>query len=279
MASFVNKLANSITNSTGSIIGRENLAKMSNSINQAFNKNKYRDLLRNGNVVQLLSRNSHKALEICSVPNYPTKLAVYGGGQIGPEFTNAHFVININPENKHIAFQNMNNYLGMSVNNFIPEIVNESEIIEKTKKKTKIIRMGRIEFRLHEIFGSDDFFALESVHATGFYLCVTEQGLVQVTKNKSDPIAHFQLHLIQEYAKPIVAPVRPPPPTTAIAGAGAAAAATTPQAANTQFTDKYEEARSANSNSDEGTVLELRDDDASADKPPCYTSLYPALPQ
>jgi len=59
MASYLNKVANSVTNSASSIVGRGNLQKLSNSINKAFTKAKYRDFLRDGNTLQNFKEFSH----------------------------------------------------------------------------------------------------------------------------------------------------------------------------------------------------------------------------
>ena len=59
MAYFVNKLTDKVTNATGSLIWRETLTKISNSLHQSVNvAAKYRNFLKTGNVVQLISKQS-----------------------------------------------------------------------------------------------------------------------------------------------------------------------------------------------------------------------------
>ena len=93
MASFVNKIVSSVTNNTSTLIGRENMTKISNSLNRTFKQAKYRDFLKSGNVIQLISKTSHNSLQICASQNDPNRLILLGNGQIGEEFFNAHFTL------------------------------------------------------------------------------------------------------------------------------------------------------------------------------------------
>ncbi len=111
MASFVNKMMSSVTNSTSSLIGRENLTKLSNTINRTFKSSKYREFLKAGNVVQLISKNSHMSLQICSSQNDVNRLILLANGQIGPEYRNAHFTIIKDAKNGHYKFQNGPNFV------------------------------------------------------------------------------------------------------------------------------------------------------------------------
>ncbi len=107
MSSFVNKIANSVTNTTSMFVGRETMNKLTNGLNRSiFIKSKYRDFMKNGNTIQLLSKNSHMSLQICISQNDQSRLILFGNGQIGPEFTASHWVIEIDPKNGHYKFRN-----------------------------------------------------------------------------------------------------------------------------------------------------------------------------
>lgn len=164
MTSFINKLASSVTNTAGSIVGRENLTKLTNSINRTIKKSKYRDFMKAGNVVQLISKTSHQSLQICTSRNDPNRLILLGNGQIGIEHLNAHFLIEIDPRNSHLKFKNRNNY--MAYDNDVPCILAD---VPNPKSPKEAIR-ARNEFRLHELIGSDEWFALESVYYPGRYV-------------------------------------------------------------------------------------------------------------
>ena len=195
MASFVNKIVSSVTNNTSTIIGRENMTKISNSLNRTFKQAKYRDFLKSGNVIQLISKTSHNSLQICASQNDPNRLILLGNGQIGEEFFNAHFTLIrgikaihnnliiksnlenflfqiIQDKNDHLKFQNRLNFLACDEPG-IPCVLSEPT---KPKPKPYEYIRARNEFRLHEIIGSEEWFALESVYFPGRYISITPEG-------------------------------------------------------------------------------------------------------
>jgi hypothetical protein len=195
MSSFVNKIASTVTNKTSSIIGRENLTKLTNGLNRSlFLKSKYRDYMKNGNTIQLISKNSHMSLQICKSQNDQNRLVLFGNGQIGPEFTNSHWVIEIDPKNGHYKFRNGMNYLCFDQD--VPCILTQPPI--QPKKISEQIR-ARNEFRLHELLGSDEHFALESVYYPGRYLSILPDGSISVIRDKSQESSHFFIHVIHVY--------------------------------------------------------------------------------
>lgn len=188
MSSFFNKIASQITNTTGSLVGRDNVTRFTNSINQSFySKSKYRDFLKHGNVVQLLSKSSHRAMQICASPNDPSRMILLGNGQIGNEFFGGHFSVEVESSKKHLKFRNGNNYI--CFDNQIPCVLRE------TNTSHKVIK-ARNEFRLHEILGSDEYFALESVFYPGKYLAILPDGSITTTKNRAEENAHFCINVI-----------------------------------------------------------------------------------
>lgn len=195
MASFLNKVTNSITNGASTVLGRESLAKLSNSINSTFFNTKYKEFLKPGNIVQIISRSSHMSIQICSSQNDPNRLIVLGNGQIGPEQQNSHFTVVIDPKNGHLKFQNGLNFLALDEPGGVPCILSEPTHTKPKPKPHEYIR-ARNEFRLHQIVGSDEWFALESVYFGGKYISITPDGSIGITKNKAEETSHFCLHVI-----------------------------------------------------------------------------------
>ena len=112
MSSFINKFANSVTSGTSSLIGRDKVTRLTNSINKGlFRGSKYRDYMKLGNTVQLISRTSRMSLHICISQNDSSRLILLGNGQVGPEALNSHFVIEKDKNSSHLKFKNGNNYV------------------------------------------------------------------------------------------------------------------------------------------------------------------------
>jgi len=78
MASFFNKVSNSISNNASIVLGRENVNKLTNALNNVIYNAKYREFLKPGNIIQLISKNSHMSLQICSSQNDSNRLIVLG---------------------------------------------------------------------------------------------------------------------------------------------------------------------------------------------------------
>jgi len=259
MAFLINKFSNAVTNATGSIVGRENLAKLSNSINQSlFIKSNYRKHIRSGNVVQLISRNSNQSLQICQNLNAGV-LVLFGNGQIGNDHLNAHFHLYVNPKNRHISLRNFNNYITFESNSTLT-VTSENELFNVKKKKKHANQFVKTELRLHELFGSDEHFALESVFCPGNYLCVSSDGHIATTKNKTSQEAHFKLYLIKNFYEGDNID-NSPAPYEQPAGAE-----------NVSVGDQAQASSSLTFEMDEPQP------DLSTDSPPDYSSLYPKLP-
>ena len=284
MSSFANKLANSITSKGSVIIGRGPLTKLTNSLNKAFFKNKYREFMKPGNLVQICSKTSHCSLQICQSRNDAQRLILMGDGPIGNTYHHAHFLIE-KDKNENLKFRNGNFWL--SFDNDIPTIL--CEPTHPNPKKHEFIR-ARNEFRVHEIIGSDENFALESVYSPGRYLAILPDGSITMTKDKSADMAHFFLHVIAVNGVPYTQPVTGNPNGTVVSrpesvynpagaststnysGAGTAAAASAPSFNNSsskqQESEYYERERAAQPAPE--PVPET---------PPVYNSLFPQLPK
>lgn len=307
MSSFINKIANTVTNSTGSIIGRDNLTKLSNSINRSFVfKSKYRDFMHTGNVVQIISKKSHMSLQICASRNDPNRLILLGNGQIGLEYLNAHFLIEIDAKSGHYKFRNRNNFI--AYDNDVPCVLEE----KVNPKNNKEAIRARNQFRLHELIGSQEYFALESVYYAGRYLSVLPDGSITTTRNKADESAHFCLNVISVSSanlKPNAAPFMYVPPVVSVSeaadsrpisqmsdyvpGPTAPAAAATGYSAPPSSSSASSSPNTSNRNSQtsenasvaynkEGEAIrndQQPSENGQVDQPPAYSNIFPKLPQ
>jgi hypothetical protein len=196
-----------------------------------------------------------------------------GDGPIGPDHHHAHFAIE---KNDNLKFRNGNFYIAFD--NEVPTIL--SEPTHANAKKHEFIR-ARNEFRLHEIIGSEENFALESVYYPGRYLAILPDGSVTVSRDKSLEICHFFLHVIAVQGETYVPPApkaaknapRAAQPVytdyTATAGTssgGAGAGASAKQ----QESDSYAAQRDSNDNNNNNNHTET---------PPTYNNLFPSLPK
>jgi hypothetical protein len=282
--SFVNKVANSLTSKGSLIIGRGPLTKFTNGINKALFKSKYREFMKPGNLVQLCSKNSHMSLQICASQNDAQRLILMGNGQIGPQFPHAHFYIE-KDKNEHLKFRNGAFYLAFD--NEIPTILTEPT--NPKAKKHEFIR-ARNEFRMHEILGSDEHFALESVYFPGRFLAILPDGSITTTRDKAEEKAHFFLHVIQVYGQPPVSTASESAYTQELAsagtstdrnsyavGGGATASAIPP---STSFSSKQEESdyHAALSN-EQAAASRMPSNAEPVESPPQYTNLFPQLPK
>ena len=293
MASFLHKVANSVTNSTSGIIGRGNMTKLANSINQIFTTTKYRDYMKAGNTIQLISRTSRLAVQICASQNDPSRLIVLGNGQVGPEYLNSQLVIEFDKKTGHYKFKSYRNYLAFDqdIPCIIPEPVNPKHNWEKMR--------SRNEFRIHEVIGSDEYFCLESVYSPGRYLAVTPQGDITVSRNKTDEATQFCLHVIHvlpdNYREGLMREspsVNSIPPSTApapavvpTAGAMTTSASTSSGLSSRSTSENYssKEAEAAQYNQNLSSYVPPSAPAQSSapvepEIPPTYTSLFPKLP-
>ena len=290
MSSFMNKISNTVTNKGGMILGRGNLTKLTNSINQTLFKAKYREFLKVGNTIQLVSKNSHMSLQICSSMNDPGRLVLMGNGQIGPEFGNAHFVIETTPSG-HLKFRNHLNYLAFDQE--IPCILSEPT---KAKPKNHEMIRARNEFRLHEIIGSDEYFALESVYFPGRYLSILPDGSITVSRDKTQESTLFFLHVVHvmtQNGRPD-STISSGRPESVIITPGASSTVITPVPGVTIITSSSGGANGYTPNNlaareKERESQQVHDSDINAgassssaqanEAPPTYTNLFPQLPK
>jgi hypothetical protein len=207
MSSIVNKIANSVTSGTSSLIGRDKVTRLTNTLNKGLTKSKYRDLMKRGNTVQIISRSSHMSLHICVSQNDASRLILLGNGQIGPEALNSHFIIEKDKDTNHFKFKNGNNYIAFD--NEIPCILSEP-VNPRTRQEQM---RARNEFRIVEILGSDEYFCLESVYFPGRFLSVLPDGSITSTRDRTEDKAQFCINIIHVMPVPgkATTPVVSPP--------------------------------------------------------------------
>lgn len=138
-------------------------------------------------------------------------------------------------------------------------ITSEHELFNVKKKKKHANQFVRTEFRLHEIFGSDEYFALESVFCPGNYICVSPEGYITTTKNKTSQEAHFKLQLIKNFYEGQNADNTPAPYE---------------QPAGAEYVSMGNQAQASSLTSE----MDEPQPELSSDSPPDYSSLYPKLP-
>ena len=216
MSSYMNKIANTLTNKTSGLIGRDNMINFTNVLNRSVlgRTAKYRDIIKaadnSSTPVQLVSRKSHLALQIAGDP-HTDDCVLNGVGQLGADFASAHFhIVRTNSSSNssstssstHLRFRHSSsdNYLGFDEQ--MPCILSlgegdETATATKPKKRNKMQKRAieaRTELRLHQILGSDEHFALESVFYPGRFLAVLADGSVSMCKDKSNDVTHFFLY-------------------------------------------------------------------------------------
>lgn len=287
MSSFINKIASTVSNSASSIVGRDNMTKLTNSINRSIIRSKYREYMKHGNVVQLISKTSHQSLHICTSKNDVNRLILLGNGQIGIEYLNAHFVIEMDPKSSHIKFKNRNNY--MAYDNEVPCVLAE---VPNPKSPKEAIRT-RNEFRLVELIGSEEWFALESVYYPGRYIAVLPDGSITSTRDRTDQQAQFCLHVIhvpqQNLHQGSVPFVYTPPLVSVSEAAGPAVPPATqpapflsapPAPVAVRASSKEEEAAAyVGYRQEQSEAAAPPAPSASTDIPPNYSNLFPQLPK
>ncbi len=273
MTSHINKLVNTITNKSALVIGRENLTKLSNSINKTFLKSKYRDFLKAGNTVQIISKVSRMSLQICSSQNDPNRLILNGAGQIGPEAFNSQFMIETDPKENHLKFRNHLHYIAFDQD--VPCVL--AEPTTKPKHKSEYIRT-RNEFRMHEVIGSDEYFALESVYFPGKYISILADGSIAVSRNKADESTHFCLNVLTVNPNnngPVIVPA-----SSSNLNISAAVASNSNNNNNLPMTSNRQKEEEAANESERGSAEAAASNNLpdSDQVPPTYSSLYPRLP-
>lgn len=82
--------------------------------------------------------------------------------------------------------------------NRLPRILTHSN----DPQRNKFIKLHKHEFRIHEILGSAEYFALESVKYRGRFLACLPNGSITVSRDKSQEISHFYVHVLFVYGMP-----------------------------------------------------------------------------
>ena len=211
------------------------------------------------------------SLQICSSQNDPNRLILNDAGQIGPEAFNSQFMIETDPKENHLKFRNHLHYIAFDQD--VPCVL--AEPTTKPKHKSEYIRT-RNEFRMHEVIGSDEYFALESVYFPGKYISILPDGSIAVSRNKADESTHFCLNVLtvnpNNNGTVIV------PASSSTLNISAAAAASNSNNNDSPMTSKKEEANESERRSAEAAASNNLTSELSDQVPPTYSSLYPKLP-
>jgi hypothetical protein len=303
MSSFINKFANTVTKTTSSLVGRDNATKLTNSLNKTLFSSKYRDFMKAGNTLQIISKTSRMSLHICVSQNDPNRLILLGNGQIGMEALNSHFVIEQDPRNGHLKFKNGNNYI--CFDNDVPCIFadvvgpqapSNSSGSRKAKPPKESLR-ARNEFRLVELIGSDENFCLESVYYPGKYLAVLQDGSITSTRNRADEKSHFCINVIHVlptlpaqrvpvqqpivYVAPVVPVsdgVAPIYPSSSTRNSVMSNVNNDSSSSSQNGSSKADEAQFYSSNSNSNNNYNNSGAEQAVSSPPAYSNLYPSLP-
>jgi protein involved in sex pheromone biosynthesis len=160
---------------------------LKNNLNKAIFKSKCRDILKDGNLVQLCSRSSHRSLQICSCKENKKKLIFMANGPVGDGFPKTHFLIEKDTDG-YLSFKSKTDQFYLNFcDNFSSNIFRNSKY-EKILDDTK--------FRLHEVLGSNEYFALESIKYKGRFLACHPNGVVTTSRNSREENTHFFLNRI-----------------------------------------------------------------------------------
>jgi len=159
---------------------------LKNNLNRFLFNSKCGDLFKNGNVVQICSKSSNQAIQICSSKDNPKKLifAANGPTMNDADCPNSYFVIEVDKDGL-VSFRNKNQfYLNFYDNYFNKNSSIYKQVLDDTK------------FVIHEVLGSSELFSLESVKYKGRFLVSYPDGFVTTSRNNREDIAHFYLNLI-----------------------------------------------------------------------------------
>lgn len=158
---------------------------LNNSLNRVLFKSKCGHLFKEGNLVQICSKISNKALQICQSKESQKKLIFAANGSTLNAFNypNTHFLIEKDSDGL-VSFKNKN----LFYLNFCDNFPKSSSIYKQIRDDTKFI--------VHEVLGSNELFSLESVKYKGRFLASHPDGYVTTCRNNREQITHFYLNVI-----------------------------------------------------------------------------------
>ena len=160
---------------------------LKNNLNKTLFKSKCSENFKEGYVVQICSRSSRKALQICSDNNNPKQLIFSANGQTksAVNYPNTLFVIEKDADG-YVSFRNNQFYLNFC-DNF------SANLLKKSKYKKLL---DDTKFVVHEVLGSSELFSLESIKYRGRFLVCYPDGFITTTRNNMKENAHFYLNRV-----------------------------------------------------------------------------------
>jgi len=161
---------------------------LKNKLNKTLFNSKCGNLFKEGNVVQICSKSSNKAIQICSSKENPKKLIFVANGSIinSVDYTpnpSTHFFIEKDSDGL-VSFKNKN----LFYLNFCDCYKRNNSVYKQILDDTKFV--------VHEVLGSDELFSLESVKYKGRFLASHPDGTTTTCRNNREEIAHFFLNII-----------------------------------------------------------------------------------
>ncbi|CAF0964797.1 unnamed protein product [Adineta steineri] len=171
--SFLGKIESTTTNLLGNVIGQDTVVSVAHKLNTAVTTGRNaRELLRNGAVVQLVSKSAGSLLQVVMSTN---GVLIFDGNGAANSF-NTYFTVE-EAEKGRLRFHNNYNYLAFEgklacIMSFPPGAKNNTSI----------------DFRVHDILGSSELVALESCAYKNHFISISPDGLLKTTNIKDKNI-------------------------------------------------------------------------------------------
>ncbi|CAF1400811.1 unnamed protein product [Adineta steineri] len=171
--SFLGKIESTTTNLLGNVIGQDTVVSVAHKLNTAVTTGRNaRELLRNGAVVQLVSKSAGSLLQVVMSTN---GVLIFDGNGAANSF-NTYFTVE-EAEKGRLRFHNNYNYLAFEgklacIMSFPPGAKNNTSI----------------DFRVHDILGTSELVALESCAYKNHFISISPDGLLKTTNIKDKNI-------------------------------------------------------------------------------------------
>ncbi|CAF0984397.1 unnamed protein product [Adineta steineri] len=171
--SFLGKIESTTTNLLGNVIGQDTVVSVAHKLNTAVTTGRNaRELLRNGAIVQLVSKSAGSLLQVVMSTN---GVLIFDGNGAANSF-NTYFTVE-EAEKGRLRFHNNYNYLAFEgklacIMSFPPGAKNNTSI----------------DFRVHDILGTSELVALESCAYKNHFISISPDGLLKTTNTKDKNI-------------------------------------------------------------------------------------------
>lgn len=178
--SLLGRIESTATSFLGNIVGQDTAVSVSHKINSAVTNGRIaRELLKNGTVVQIVSKTSSHPLQIVMSPNGTLTFDANGF----PNTFNTYFTVE-EVEKGRLRFHNNYNYLAFYFKQ--PTVIT---LPPGTRNNAKV------EFRIHDILGNPDSIALESCEDKNCFIQISNDGNLK-TKHIKEKTIEAQFSVI-----------------------------------------------------------------------------------